>query len=439
MALIGDASIAAKPRGNLGRVHMILRIFSTVGEALNFGARRMETIMRVAWLPVVLMLIANMTMVFLLLSVANGRLITFADVQTFKQAEALAGQTIVVGVSMGNIPVLLILGGALVINGILISSFMAPLIRLAGLGERPRPGVLHAPFGMDQIRYLVSSLISFLTVFVFALVPILTASYFVAKHIFAALSKTYARFPDEGSLHTIELATGAEVLAERGQMFFYQLGLPLMAAVPFFVGLWALLVLHFHPNNRAPGSGAPNVSLRSLAILLGLAVLLFAVPPVWMVLNETKINSESFTFGAIYMLGILTVLYVNLRMTTYHAIVVNRRSFAPAGLLSVTRGWNIVRLALILFFVWFVLLIAQYLIASIATPAVLSTVGTIFVTLGSYTKLTSGGDEPIWVLPLWAWFVGVFNVVVYLFWTFFSYGVTAGLYGRLYRESERAA
>ena len=54
-------------------------VFSVVGEALNFGARRMETIMRVAWLPVVLMLILSMVTLFTYVSLAAGRLVTFEE------------------------------------------------------------------------------------------------------------------------------------------------------------------------------------------------------------------------------------------------------------------------------------------------------------------------------------------------------------------------
>ena len=39
---------------------MGLRIFPVVGAALNFGGRRMETTARVAWLPIVLSMIASM-------------------------------------------------------------------------------------------------------------------------------------------------------------------------------------------------------------------------------------------------------------------------------------------------------------------------------------------------------------------------------------------
>ncbi|MCA8896060.1 MAG: hypothetical protein KDA48_12455, partial [Amphiplicatus sp.] len=58
---------------------MELRVFPVVGAALNFGLRRMETIMRVAWLPVVLLLVFNMASAFAILSIANDRFVTFAD------------------------------------------------------------------------------------------------------------------------------------------------------------------------------------------------------------------------------------------------------------------------------------------------------------------------------------------------------------------------
>jgi len=240
-------------------------------------------------------------------------------------------------------------------------------------------------------------------------------------------------------LHTIELATGAEVLAARSEMWFYSLGLPVIAAAPFFIGLWAFLVFHFQPKNRAPGSGAPNIFLRAAVVLATLLVLLAGVPAAFTLMSGAAVNAETQLFLGLYGLSIMIIGYVNLRMTPYNAIAVCRGSLAPAGLLNVTRGWNIARLGLILFFLALIIALIEFLISAIATPAVLSTIGTILVTLGSYTKLTNGSEDPSWVLPLWAWFVGILNVVVTLFWTFFSYGVTAGLYGRLFRESERAS
>ena len=414
---------------------MILRISSVIGDALNFGARRMETIMRVAWLPVSLMLIANMVMVFLLLSVAYGRVITMPDVPSFEYATALASKAITMGIMGGSKPVMIILAGALLINTILVASFMAPIIRLAGLGEKPRRGLLNAPFGMDQIRYVMSGIISFLTVVLVALGPIAVATYYVAKQIYTALAKTYAKFPNESSLHTIELVSGADVIAGRGEAWMYNLGWPAIAAAPFAILFWLLLIQHFKPSNRAGTGDTSNVLVRSLIILMSLGVLTIAAPAALLLATGAKVTSEALLFSGIYVLALLIILYVNLRMTPYQAIAVNERSFSPNGLLKVTRGWNIVRLLLILFFLAVILAVMEFLIVELATPLVLSTGASVLTTLGSYTKLISGGDDPSWVVPAWTWFSTLIKITVTLFWTFFSYGATAGLYGRLFRDS----
>lgn len=397
----------------------------------------MATIMRVAWLPIVLSLVTNMAMVFALLSVANGRVITFVDVASFGQAAALANQVFLAGVMTANPQVLIILGGALVINGILISSFMAPLIRLAGLGEQPRPGILHAPFGMDQIRYLASGIVTFLTVLIVAITPIAVTTYFVAKYIGEALAKTYAHFPDEGSLHTIELATGMQVAMGRGEAWIYSLGVPALAALPFFLAMVILLMNHFKPSNRSQPREGANHFARGAVVIVSLAVLLGFVPFLFMLSQGIPSQLEGQLFLGIYLLAIILVSYVNIRMMPYQAVVVSRGSFAPGGFLQVTRGWNLLRLAFALFFLGLIVAVVEFLIAQIALPFTLSTFGTLLVTLGSYTKLTSGGEDPAWIFPVWVWFSAIFNIVVTIFWAFFTYGVSAGLYGRLFRESER--
>ena len=410
-----------------------LGIFSVAGEALNFGARRMETIIRVAWLPLVLMLITNMSMVFLLLSSAKGELMTLADVSSFQNAEKHALNLINMGIVTGSKPVLTIVGATVLINAILVSSFMAPLTRLAGLGEHPAPGVVKAPFGLDQIRYLISGLMSVLFLCV-ALAPMLFVSFNVVNYIQAALSKIYTRFPNENSLHTIELATGGDVLLERGQQWIYSLGVPLAAAAPFFLLFWALLVFHFRPQNRM-NAGAPNLLLRALAILLVLAVMLVAVPSI-LLGGAAQFSSEGLTFTAIYGLAIAITAYAALRIFPYQGVVVNRRSFAPAGMLSVTRGWNLFRLATVLLLLFGALILIQLALGVVIVPVILSTLLAIFNAVSSYTKLMSGGEEATWLLPTVIWIWTGFNIFLNMFWAFFTYGVAAGLAGRLYRESE---
>ena len=52
----------------------------------------MATIARVAWLPVVLLLITNMVTVFAYLSVIAGRIVTFKDAGTFAVAQQVMAQ-----------------------------------------------------------------------------------------------------------------------------------------------------------------------------------------------------------------------------------------------------------------------------------------------------------------------------------------------------------
>mgnify|MGYP001384172842 CR=1 FL=1 len=77
----------------MGPAAVIGRIFSIVGFSLSFGLQRMETILRVAWLPVTLLLVLDMATVFSILSIATGRFISFADVATYGEAQ----QALVIG------------------------------------------------------------------------------------------------------------------------------------------------------------------------------------------------------------------------------------------------------------------------------------------------------------------------------------------------------
>ena len=197
---------------------MALRIFSVTGEALNFGGRRMVTIMRVAWLPVVLLLMLNMATVFAYLSVIAGEAITFSDTATFTRAQQLVAKFAPKGFEESPTAMWSIMAGNLALQTLLIASFMAPLIRYAGLGEKPRPGAVRLAFGPDQLRYIFAGIFSFLFVAVLVFAPIAAASFYVLKYILAALSQTTATFPDPNSLHTIEVTTVGQDLVSRGRI-----------------------------------------------------------------------------------------------------------------------------------------------------------------------------------------------------------------------------
>ncbi len=458
---------------------MGLRIFSVVGEALNFGGRRMETIARVAWLPLVLSMIVNMAAIFAYLSVITGRIITFSDVPTFFSAQQALGRLAAAGFQQHPTEMWLITAITLVINGIISSSYMAPLIRYSGLGEKPSPGAVKLHFGPDQLRFIFSSLVSTIFVGVLIFGPILSATYYSLKYIADALSKTVVTFPDPNSLHTIEVTTVAKQAAASGTTWIYDLAMPLAAIAPMAALLWLLIFLHVHPRNRPGAFGPANELLRATTTLL-LTVTLIAAGYFWfkeMILNrfagdiqflltsadfieQLKAANASLAFDMTGFKGMIATIlqspasrvllfgtvsfylvnYFGLRLFAYPGVAVCRKSFALGNTLKVTRGWDFIRLAVIVFalsvimFVMYQYVINVFLFRQIF-PMVLNY---IFELTRIGTRMVNSGVTADWVLPTFTWIWNILKILINLLWTFFAIGVGAGLYGRLYRESERA-
>ncbi len=432
---------------------MQLRILSILGEALNFGGRRMATIMRVSWLAVVLLLIVDMASVYAYLSVIAGRVITFAEVGSFLSAQQLLARYAAQGWSAHGEHMAAITAASLFVQVILVSTFMAPLIRMAGLGERPAPGLVRLPFGPDQLRFIISSLLSVVFVIVVILLPIMTTSFFVLKYIVAAMSQTMASFPDADSLHTIKLITAQEGLAQRGAEWVFGLAVPLVAAAPFVLLAWLVTFFHFSPRNRPNATGKPNGLLRAV-VTLGIIVLIFGAAVLLLGEVFTQILKSSSAAGAGGATGFvsapvnailliatatyLLVIYVNFRLYAYPGIAVCRRSLGLGGTLRLSRGWNIFRILIIFlavsgFFYVLQIFIINSLLLSKLLPWVINL---LYQAVLVSTKLVNSGVGADWVLPLFIWIWNGIKILANVFWAFFSYGVIAGLYGRLYRESE---
>ena len=437
---------------------MGLRIFSVTGEALNFGGRRMETIMRVAWLPVVLLLILNMATVFAYLSVIAGQVITFTDIPSasFARAQQILAQNVEKGFQQSPQAMWTITLGNLALQTLLIASFMAPLIRYAGLGEKPARGALRLAFGPDQLRYIFAGLFSFLFVFVLILGPILAASYYILEYIMDALSQTIATFPDPDSLHTIELTTVGQSMAARGASWVYNLAIPMAAVAPFALIFWGIIFFHFHPRNRPAAALEGNPILRALTTLVVAAAIL--VGGYWLLQNQiaaafvaasqasSSIGAEQVSAlaaspaNAILFVGLVLYLivgYYNLRLYPYPGVAVCRKSLLPGKTFKVSRGWDLIRLQLVLFFVGLFLILVQFFINKFALNWILQAISTLYQASASSSRLLSSGVTADWILPFWVWTWNIVKIIINVFWAFFSYGVAAGLYGRLYRESER--
>ena len=435
---------------------MKLRIFSTVGEALNFGGRRLETIARVAWLPVVLILLLNMVTVFAYLSVIAGKTITFAEIQTFVSAQQLLGQYAARGWANNPEAMMLITTGNLVLQTILVASLMAPLIRYAGLGERPAPGVIKLAFGADQIRYILASILSYLIVALLIIAPMSAATFFILKYILAAMSETMAAsFPNADSLHTIELLSASDVFKAKGVGWIFSSAVPLISVIPFALVLWGLLFMHFHPSNRNTTKEATNPFLRGLATLLFAGVL--AAGGYWLFkgqiaayfLAAASLSSDNEPVKAIFAntpvnarlwLGTFILLltgYLNLRLFAYPGVAVARKSLGFGNLLRVSRGWNIVRLQIILFVVGLFLVAVQFVVNWLLTDRIWEVIVWLYQATATSTRLVNSGVTDDWVAPLFIWTWNLLKIAVTILLTFFSFGVAAGLYGRLYRDSER--
>jgi hypothetical protein len=429
---------------------MQLRILSILGEALNFGGRRMATIMRVSWLAVALLLIVDMASVYASLSVIAGRVITFAEVGSFLSAQKLLARFASQGWSQHWEHMAAIAGASLLVQVILISTFMAPLIRWAGLGERPGPGSVRLPFGADQLRFIISSLLSALFVVVIILLPIMTTSFFTLKYIVAAMSQTMASFPDADSLHTIKLITAEEGLVQRGAEWVFGLAVPLAAAAPFVLLTWLVTFFHFSPRNRPNATGKPNWFLRAVAtlgvvaLIFSAAVVLLRAPVMQVLKSASAAGGAADLSGApvnailfIVTAGFLLVTYINLRLYPYPGIAVCRRSLGLGGTLRLSRGWNIIRMQIILLAVAGFFFILQIIINSLFLSTLIpQVINLLYQAVLVSTKLVNSGVGADWVLPLFIWIWNGIKILANVFWAFFSYGVIAGLYGRLYRDSE---
>ncbi|WDI31424.1 hypothetical protein PUV54_15850 [Hyphococcus flavus] len=435
---------------------MGLRIFPVIGDALNFGGRRLETIARVAWLPMVLILVANMVAIFGYLSVIAGRLITFEDIPSFLSAQQLVGQHAARGFENNADAMWAITAGNIIVQTLLAASFMAPLIRYAGLGEKPSPGVIRAPFGPDQLRFIVAGIFSFLFVAVLVFGPIAGASYYSLKYIVEALAQTVATFPDPNSLHTIEISTASATLTDQGMAWLYSHALPSVFAAPFAILLWIVVFLHFSPKNRPNASVNSNAFLRALTTLLmtvvflGGAYLFFrqeileSYQQIAGLSGEAAQNLAGSPVDAILIFGIVAYLlvnYFNLRLYAYPGVAVCRSSLGLGNTLRVTRGWNIIRLWVILALIGMLLIFVQIVVINGLFLGRLLPwmVNMLYNATAVSSRLVNSGVTAEWVLPTFIWVWNITKIIINLVWSFFSFGVTAGLYGRLYRESEAGA
>jgi len=422
---------------------MALRAFSVVGEALQFSARRFETVMRVAALPIVFLLIFNMAAAFGYLSVANDRLITFKDVAatgvSWAEATKLAGNAATQGLMASSVPVWSIYAASLVVNLVLVSAIMAPLIRYAGLGEKPAPGVLRLAFGPDQLRFIAASVLSLLLSALVIYAPIGAATFIIIGLISTAVSTPYAHFPQADSLHTIDLISGRDALSMRGGLWLYDYGYWGAATLLIAALLAIVLILHLRPRGEDRTAGIGLLG-RVLGVVAGLGA--FFALAAMLAMRLSALGGAALVPQALPMIlfgaaAISAAAFLNLRLYPYAGVAVCRKSMGLGGTLQVTRRFDVFRLGLAFALLGLVIFLMQVLLVWLGGGSAYAVLGYLAAAVRSYVRLISGGEGGDWVFPFFGWLWAVIGIVFTVLWTAFTYGVSAGLWGRLYRESAR--
>ncbi len=422
-------------RGSAGT----LGIFSVTAEALNFAWRRFGVVLRVGWLPLTLMLVFNMASVFLWLSLAYGKPISFADVAaagaSWGQVIALSQQAQAQGIAANSAAAWTIAGASLAVNLVLLASFMAPLTRYAGLGEKPAPGFIRAPFGPDQIRFLLAGALASVVFFVTAYAPVTVATAAILGFIQSAMTTPFAAFPDADSLHTVDVILGADRFGVR-----WLYGWQVWGAAAAGIGLLvvALVFGHVAPRreDKVAGIGALG---RGLGAFIAVAAYFLAAGAAYNALfGAAARGAGAFAdglAGAMFIAaGAAVMIFSGLRLYPYAGVAVCRRSMAIAGALKVTRRHNLFRLLAAFLLIGLLLFGAQILI-TIAFSLLTGVIGTLFGAAESAARL--GGAEGGWAARSAALAISISGIAANALWALFTYGVSAGLMGRLYRESER--
>lgn len=428
------------------------QFWSVAGQALNFGARRMETIMRVAWLPVVLLLLVNMVTVFVTLSLAIDRPITFEQTGSFAAAQAAYPQFLAIAVLSKPKIILALTIFTVLISLLLVASFMAPLIRYAATGEKPAPGFLSVPFGPDQWRFTGASLATGIFPVMLVLVPF----FLFMRHLFTSLkealgSQDFVSFPTDQSIHTIRITNEVDVLFGTSRLWLFGVPVPVwLLGIPFLLILLVLLHRHFQPKNRRYGLARPEQEEINPFIRFGVitALLTLVVSLLWGAMTGfiplhpwiswliPQIPDLLDRTGFIVFSILLLYFYVSLRIFPWPGYTVMDRSMRTFDVLAATRGWNLFRIIGLIVLLSLVLLFVSIVINMLLVFVFLPTLTSILGLLVPATRMVNSGFTADWVIPTAQWTWTLTRLLLNIFWMFFSYGVLAGLFGRLYAQAK---
>lgn len=238
-------------------------------EALGFAMGKFGTALRVAWLPLILLLIVQLVAVRLGFASADTGISTNLRLEpgyTYKFVESLF---------TNSWPYMALMGVAVILQ----ASYMVPLIRYAGHGIAPHGGMIHLQFGVRHLKYVLATAASFAGVLILMRLAISLGSQWLYGTVVPVLQTQHTVF-EEGSLHSVETEQvfGAlnQVLFQADQ-FLFRVGIDMSAlqtvlAVPVLIGglylMLRLLALPYLAAAREPQDGYTSIG-RSFALSSG--------------------------------------------------------------------------------------------------------------------------------------------------------------------------
>ena len=252
----------------MGRPH--LSVMGVIYEALGFATSKFGTALRVAWLPLILIM---------LLEVVMGKL------GYLPQGRALALQiipeqgwianlvTVATTVPFMGVTLVQVLGfiGLVLVAAMLQTSVMVPLIRYAANGEAPHHRSMHLSFDLRHWAYLVTSALSFGVILIIAQLAMQYGRQIIGGAVTSQLKQTQPYF-SEDSLHSIEQVSafeGVNTILSAIDAWLREIGINLstvdaIIVVPVvLVALFLMLRLMAWPALTAAGAqGSLSSSLR---------------------------------------------------------------------------------------------------------------------------------------------------------------------------------
>ena len=183
---------------------MGISFYKSVTESLGFSVHHYDTAFRLAWLPLLLSVLASMVAPYLLLSLATGEVITIEDYPLDTIGQALMGA----GIGQGTLVVANICLALFVT--IMYTAFFVPLIRYAGRGVVPGHHSASIHFGGRHLKFLVSTVATIGVIGMVLYAPLLLSVYFIRSYVSQAMQRQVAVFPDEDSLHRVDVQAGLE-------------------------------------------------------------------------------------------------------------------------------------------------------------------------------------------------------------------------------------